>query len=240
MTGVVAVLLFSTSVAFAEGQATSASRATVAPAARALKAATTTESVRDRMQAARTSMQEKAKAEKEKVAKKLANVQDKKRQQEAQKVAAQFEKLNTTWTDHFTQLLARYNIIMQKMKARSAIATAKGKDMSVANAAIATAANAITVAQTAVIAQAAKTYVPDTSIIPTTTATSTAKGQEDIMRGLKASFQNLHTALFKDLFALRDGPMTAAKKAVQDALQALGKVPGVDEDNATTTAKSNQ
>ncbi|MDP1690273.1 MAG: hypothetical protein Q8L52_03690 [bacterium] len=246
-------LLFSASVAFAEakpavttqreGVRTAEVRAEVR--SEGARAATPTrgesEQVRarvastsqERIQVIRDEAQVRVKAVKEKATQKLADIQDKQRQQQAQKIATRFDNLNTTWTNNFAQLLDRYGVIVQKMEARSVIAAAAGKDVTAANAAIQAAVTSIATAQAAVVAQAAKTYVPDTSTVSVTTAVTTAKGQEDLMRGLKTSFQNLHSTLFKDLFALRDGPMTSARKAVQNALQALGKVPGVDESVAT-------
>lgn len=177
---------------------------------------------------------DRMKVEREKATARMADIQDKKRQQMAQKLAAQFEALNKTWTDKFAAQLDRYNAMVQKMEARAATAAAQGKDVTVANATIQAAKSVITVAQAGVVVQAAKVYVPDTSAITTTAATTTPKGQEELTKGLRAAFQTLHTSLFKDLFALRDGPMASARKAVQDALVMLGKVPGVDEKKTAT------
>ena len=59
------------------------------------------------------------------------------------------------------------------------------------------------------------------------------------MQSLRKSFQTLHSSLFKDLFALRDGAMKDARGAVQNALQTLGTIPGVDEDDTTATTTPN-
>ena len=64
--------------------------------------------------------------------------------------------------------------------------------------------------------------------------------QEKIVQGLRTAFKKLHETLFKDLFALRDGPMKDARRALQNAHQALSKIPGVDERNATSTEKSDE
>ncbi|MFZ3044227.1 MAG: hypothetical protein WA058_03950, partial [Minisyncoccia bacterium] len=179
----------------------------------------------------------------DKAEQRLKDLVDKKKQQLAQKLAKQFENLNATWTDHFAKQLTRYTAILQKMQARSDIAAGKGKDVTAVNATIQSAKTVIATAQTAVTAQAAKIYTLDPSAVATTTtATTTSSGQEELKKNLKIAFQNLHSTLFKDLFALRDGPMTDVRKALQNALAELGKIPGVDEDNetATSTEKSNQ
>jgi hypothetical protein len=126
--------------------------------------------------------------------------------------------------------------MLVKVQARADIASSTGKDITATTAAIQSAKTAILSARTAVVAQAAKTYTLDPSTIPTT-ATSTTNGQEKIMKSLRTSFQNFHTTLFKDLFALRDGAMKNARTALQNAVQTLSGIPGVDEDNATSTAK---
>jgi predicted phage tail protein len=156
----------------------------------------------------------------------------------AQKIAGQFDNLNATWTDTFMKTLDKYDAAVQKMQDRATIAAGKGKDITAATTAIQLAKTAITTARTAMTAQAAKTYTPDTSAVTSATAITTAIGQENIMKVLRASFQTLHAGLFKDLFALRDGPMKNARTAVQNALQSLGKVPGVNDDKSATTTEA--
>ncbi len=230
-----AAVLLSGTVAFAQGPAARAVRGVQKVENRAMTASTSQERLRAAFAAAQTRMT----TMREKAAQRVAEIQDKVKQQLAQRLATQFDNLNKTWTDHFTQLLDRYDAIAKKMQDRSSIAASAGKNVTAANAAIQAAQAAVTAARAAVVAQAAMTYVPDTSTVAATTATSTPKGQEELMSGLRASFQNLHNTLFKDLFALRDGPMTDARKALQSALQALSKIPGVDGGTATSTS-SNQ
>lgn len=170
------------------------------------------------------------------VQQRLASIQDKVKQQLAQHLAGQFDHRNKVWTDHFSQMLDRYAAILQKIQDRASAASASGKDVTTTNVTIQAAQTAIASARTAVAAQAAKTYTLDLSSATTVTAaTSTAAGQGQIMQGLRTSFQSLHDILFKDLFALRDGPMTDTRKAMQSALQTLGQIPGVDQVNATST-----
>lgn len=196
------------------------------------------QTTKERMEVVREEAKARMATQREKALQRASEIQDKKKQQMIQKLTTQFEDLNKTWTDKFMQLLDHYDTIVQKMQSRAATAAANGKDVTAANAAIIVAENVIATTRADVAAQAAKTYVPDTSTIITTTATTTAKGQEELMRGLKSVFQGLHTALFTDLFTLRGGPMATARQAVQDALQALGKVSGINEGNATSTRKS--
>lgn len=173
-----------------------------------------------------------------KAEKRLADIKDKAKQEAAQRLAKQLSELNATWTDRFVQTLDRYTTVLGKIQDRANIAADAGKDVTAATAAIQSANTAIETARTAVIAQAAKTYVLDTS----TLTTATEKGQSELMKNVKASFQSLHKSLFKDLFAVRDGAMTDARKAVQDALATLGKIPGVNEGSSATStaATSNQ
>lgn len=188
------------------------------------------EKMQSRVASTTSRIKDRAEEMRQKAEDRMTEIQDKLKQQMAKRLATQFTGLNKTWTDHFAKLLDRYTGIVQKMQDRATIAAASGKDVATASAAIEAAKTAIATAQAAVIAQAAKTYTLDVTTIATTTATSTRSGQEEFKRGLKTAFQNLHNALFRDLFALRDGPMKDARKAVQSALRTLGQVPGVDED----------
>ncbi|MBI5405692.1 hypothetical protein HY972_01480 [Candidatus Kaiserbacteria bacterium] len=226
-----AVILLSATVVSAEGRAPNALRQNRDDYR---KAASTT----PRVTAGREEEKGRAEEARKKAGERLADIQDKVKQRQAQQLAARFENLNKTWTEHFMNLLDRYGIILGKIKGRADIAAGKGKDVTAANAAIQSAKTAIANARTAVAAQAAKTYVPDISAAAAT-ATTTPSGQEGLIKDVRASFKNLRASLFKDLFALRDGPMRDARKAVQDALQALGAIPGVDEDSATSTPTSN-
>ena len=194
------------------------------------------QNAQERMKAVRVEAQTRVTALKEKAAERVADIQDKAKQQMAERLTKQFGNINDRWTDRFMQLLDRYDAVTKKIQDRADIAAGKGRDVTTATAAIQSAQAAIESARAAVTAQAAKTYVLDTSAVAVTTSTTTPSGQVELMKNLRTSFQNLHKTLFKDLFALRDGPMKDARKAVQSALQTLGKIPGVDEGTATSAA----
>lgn len=211
--GATVAFLLTSTVAFAESPANTSARAPKA------------QSGDDRMMGERATMA--SSTMRDKALEHLDAIQDKMKQEMAKRLVTQFDNLNKGWTDHFTQELDRYDALLVKIQDRATTAASNGKDISSTTAAIQAAKNAITAARTAVAAQIAKTYTPDTA---TTTATSTPAGQEKFMQTLRKSFKTVQNALFKDLFALRDGPMKDARRAVQKALQTLGKVPGVDGD----------
>lgn len=192
-----------------------------------------------RIQELRDEAATRVKNKREEAEKRLTDIRDRAKQEMAKKIAKQFDNLNTTWTDKFTKLLERYDELLQKVQDRATLAGSAGKDIASTTAAIQSAKSAIASARAAVTAQAAKTYVLDPSVIPTT-ATTTQSGQEKIIKNLRTAFQTLHSTLFKDLFALRDGLMRDARRAVQNAVQTLGKIPKVDDDNATSTESSNE
>ncbi|HVB19754.1 MAG TPA: hypothetical protein VNF51_00485 [Candidatus Paceibacterota bacterium] len=174
------------------------------------------------------------------VEQRLAAIQDRVKQQLVENLSGAFDRINKAWTDHFSQLLDRYAAILQKIQDRANTASASGKNITATNAAIQAAQTAIASARTAVAAQAAKTYTPDFSSSSTTTAiaTSTSSGQQEIMQGFRTGFETLRQQLFGDLSALRDGPMTSVRTAVQGAFQALTQIPGVDQVTATSTESS--
>src|SRR3989344_2903897 len=204
------------------------------------KMETQREEAKQKMETARENAKAKMETKREEAKQRLSDIRDKKKQELALKLANQFEELNKKWTDHFTEQLGRFSEIILKIQERADTAASNGKDVTSTNVAIQSATTAISTAQTAVTAQASKTYVLDTSSVTTTVATTTTNGQDELIKGLRTQFQNLHKTLFKDLFALRDGVMKDAKRAIQDALKTLGNVPNVDEENATSTDKSNQ
>ena len=198
------------------------------------------QAAKERMEAVRLETKERMQAQREQVKERVKDIQDTKRQQMVENLVERFEHLNTTWTDHFTKQLDRLTAIVEKIESRAATASANGKNIAAVTAAIQTAKNAIAVAQVSITAQVAKTYAPDTSAVPTTTEAATTEGQEALMKTLKASFKSLHETLFNDLFVLRDGPMKAARSAVQGALQSLSTIPGVDEDSTSSTTSTAQ
>lgn len=247
--GSAAILLFSATAASAQNRPMTAregvggsekSPAGIRAALASTTATTTQREIKkdshERMQAARAEMQARMKAQHEKTQQRLTEIKDKAKQQMAERLAKQFEKQNSTWTEHFMKTLDRLDAISLKIQDRTTVAAGNGKDISTVTAAITAAQTAITSARTAVIAQAAKTYVLDPSTIVPPTATTTPNGQEKLMQGLRASFKNLHNSLFRDLFALRDGSLTDARKAVQNAHQALSKILGSGGGTATSTA----
>ncbi len=195
-------------------------------------------STNTRMQSVRDEVKVRSEGQRVKVEQRLLDIQDKMKQQMAERLTKQFDGLNETWTDHFMNVLDRYQTLLEKIKARADVAAGKGKDVTATNAAIQSATTAVETARVAVIAQAAKTYMVATSTLPTT-ATSTSRGQSDLINGFRTAFKNIHTTLFKDLFALRDGVMKDARRAVQNAVQTLGKVPGTNNSSSASTTDSN-
>lgn len=231
-----AALLLASSTAFAAERPVPAKRLPVKEVkkeeVRPMKVASTTRE--ESMKEVKERVEEKrAKAEE-----RLSEIKDKKKQEMAQRFAKQIEELNKTWTDHFTQQLDRYDAVVKKIQDRAAIAAGTGKDVSATTAAVQSAKAAISTARAAVVAQAAKAYVLDAAAVATTASTTTQVGQEQLMKNLKNSFQELHKALFADLTALRDGQMTEVRKSVQSALQTLEKIPSVNEGSTASTTES--
>jgi len=210
--------------------------------------ATTTEKVRDaaksakeRMEAAREEAKTRVEEQRHKAEQRLTEIRDKATQQKAQGIAKQFAQINKRWTDHFMEALERHEAILGKVQARADIAAASGKNIASTTASIQTAKTAIDAARTAVIAQAAKVYELNASTstaitVPPTASTTTANGgQTALIQNLRTAFKSLHATLFKDLFALRDGPMLAARRAVQASVQSLIRIPGINNGGTATT-----
>ncbi len=229
--GTAATLLFTATLAFAETGPGERSGEGSGRVSRIVASSTM-----ERVQEMREEARDRVEGEREKAAKRLSDVRDKGKQEMAKRLAVQFDDLNLRWTNRFAETLDRYDVLVKKIQVRADINAADGKDATRTVAAIQAATVTIADARTAVLAQAAKTYVLDTSAI-SATATSTSSGQEKIVQDLRKSFAAMHKALFKDLFALRDGPMKDARKAVQDAIQTIGKISGGGDGQATSTEK---
>ena len=248
--GTVAALLFSTSVAFAAVREETKANTEAAREAAKAKMETAREEAKQKMEMAREeaktrmeTVREAAKvkmeAVREKAKQRLSDIRDKKKQELALKLAEQFGDLNKKWTDRFTEQLDRLSGILLKIQEKADTAAADGKDTTATNTAIQSAKTAINTAQTAVTAQAAKTYTLDTSSITTSAATTASdNGQDELIKGLRTQFQSLHRTLFKDLYTLRDGVMRDAHKSARDALETFLKVSRIDgDDNAASAAQ---
>ncbi len=231
-TGVALTMMLSASVALAEErsettgvQSTSSVRANV----RAVREETKSrienarEEAKTRIETAREEAKTRMETRREDAKKRISDLRDKKQQELATKLAGQFEELNEKWTDRFTEQLDKLSKVLVKVQERADAAKSKGRDTSVTNSAIDTAETAIATAQSAVTAQASKTYTLDTSSVITRTATTTSSGQNDLLKALRVQFQTLHKTLFGDLYAIRDGVMKDAQRAVQDAVKSLGQ-----------------
>lgn len=197
---------------------------------------------KERMEAVREEAKSRIEAQREKNDKRLSEIKDKAKQEKAQGIAKQFAHINKQWTDHFMNVLEQLDEIMKKVQSRADRAASAGKDVSATVVAIQSAKTAIDSARAAVVVQAGKTYELNTSASSTvavpTTATTTPGGQSELIRNLNTAFKSLHASLFKDLTTLRDGPMLAARRAVQAAAQSLVKIPGVNEGGTATTTSA--
>jgi hypothetical protein len=200
----------------------------IAPTKGPKTAASSTWPTNRQKMASSTEHKARMEAKHEEVKQRLAALQDKRKQEMAVKLSAQFDTLNARWTDHFAKELDQMDKILGKIEIRAGLASSSGAS------ATESAHAAIDSARAAVLAQAEKSYTIATSTLPTT-ASSTPSGQDRLIQTLRSSFKTLHQTLFTDLKALRDGPMKSARKAVQNAAVTLGKVKGEDGTEATST-----
>ena len=192
-----------------------------------------------RIEAVREEAKTRMETQREEAKQRLNDIRDKMKQQRAQHLTEQFDRLNKKWTDHFMQLLNRYEAILLKIQERADNAATNGKDTAAVNTSIQSAQTAIENARDAVVAQAVASYTLDISTLAVG-ATMTTEGQDELLRGFRTAFQDLHKTLFNDLFALRDGAIKDTRATVQAALQALSQIPKVDDDDDASTDDSNQ
>lgn len=161
---------------------------------------------------------------------KVLAIGDARRRDAALAVIGQFSHSNTIATDHFANVLNHLEKVLGKVESRAQKAEAGGGNVTAVRMAVGRAKESIAQARTAVSIQAKKSY--QTAInarsIPSSES-STPEGQNNLISSMRGQFQAARTALKNDLFALRDGPMKNARRAVQDAIKALMQVPDVDK-----------
>jgi hypothetical protein len=178
------------------------------------------QAVREKLEGVKKEAQDKMQAIRADFKAKLSQVKDEKKKQTAENLHERLGTLNEKWTMHFGDVLDKYAEVLKRVESRRDKVQAAGKDTAAVNAALQAAQAAITRARTTVEVQAAKTY----EVTVTT----------DVQ--LRAAFQTAHTALKKDLMALRDGAMRDAREAVQKAIQSLRAIPDVDKVRAAATS----
>lgn len=183
----------------------------------------------------RLEAQEQIKQKQEDLRSRIAEIKDEKKKKAAEKILNQFDHINRVSTDHFLSVLDRMDAVLQKIKSRAEKATSAGKDLTAAKQAIQKAEQSIKIAREAVIAQAAKTYTINSSVIAGATAD---EGKNSIVSKLRERFRELRKQLFDDLTVLRDGAMRSAREAVHAVAEALAKVPNVDKE--PTASPTNQ
>lgn len=183
---------------------------------------------REKIETLREQAQNRVQAIRENVKQRISQIRDQRKRAAAEKINNQFDRINTVWTDHFTNVLDRLDAILQKVKSRTQKAEDNGQDVSVVNTTIQNAESKIVTARSAVTAQAQKTYLVDVSAVA-------SNDQNNLVSQFREEFKAMRDQLFNDLTLLRDGAMKDARSAVQNALQILSQVPNVDEEPATNS-----
>lgn len=163
----------------------------------------------------------------------MANIRDEQKQRMANQISEQITRLNKVWTDHFTSVLNKLDLALQKIETRTDKAKTNGKDISMMNIAIQSAKTSIEVARKTVATQATNTYIVDTTIVQDGLSSPSAETQEDqdlMMKNLKSQFRATRDQLQKDISTLRDGVVKDARNSVKNALETLSQIPGVDNE----------
>lgn len=160
---------------------------------------------------------------------KISAIQDARRKDAALAIIGQLAHANATATDHFNDILNHLERVLAKVESRAEKARASGGNITAVAMAIQKARDSIAQARTAVQAQAKKSYqtaINARAIV--SSDASTSEGQNALISSMREQFQSARNSLKKDIFALRDGPMKNARRAVQDAIKSLKEVSNVD------------
>lgn len=152
---------------------------------------------------------EEFKTKQEEFQQKLAGIRDERKKALVEKLSVRCQEINKKRTDAMTGMLTKLSSILENITNRATTAEAAGKDMASVNTAVATAQTAIENAQTAVANQAGKECV------------ITINSEKTLRADVGATI----SALEKDIKLAHDA-VVAARKAVGDAVKALGLVLG--------------
>lgn len=172
----------------------------------------TREEFKASMSAAREQMKAQFQAERDAFKAKVAQLKDQRKQTTVTNVTNRFNTINTNQTSRMSQGLTKLSTILDKLSSQAASLKSSGKDTSTVDADIAKARTAITTAQDAVSAQAAKQYIPQVTDDTT----------------LRQNVNTTFTQLKHDLEATHK-TVQAAKDAVVTVLKDLAKLRGDTE-----------
>jgi len=159
---------------------------------------------------------ELAKTEREQFKERLQELRDEKKREVVERIDQNIGKHNEKWIEHWNKVLSRLTEILAKIKTRTDKAAGEGKDVTAVNSATAAADAAIAAAQSAIDAQAGKTYV-----IEITDEEHLGENVSEVVRGFKT-----------DVKAVVE-KVQAAKKAVQNAFKALKVIIKPEEEEAS-------
>ncbi len=172
----------------------------------------------------REALQQEKKQIKEEFKIKLQSLKNPEKKKLAEKIDNNLTAINEKRTQQMLKTLDRLDSILLKIKAKRASASASGANFTKSDAAIASAASALTEARTAVVTQSQKTYAP-AAVSDTTIKQSMGTS----MKQLQADLQTLHKMVI------------AAKRTLYQAaaeVRIAGKGTAVETTKAPSTSAS--
>lgn len=170
------------------------------------------------MQERRAAAKERWEAARERLKAKLATIDDEQKQAVVERINLRLEELNNRVLNHYTNVLAKLELVLERIGKRADQAEAKGLDVSSVREAIGEAEDAIAESRDAITAQTSKVY------------TIVISGEET----LKVDVGKTRQALHNDLKAVR-ATVKAAHNAVRVAAVTLAQIPKGHLDTSTTT-----
>lgn len=170
------------------------------------------EEFKENLKAKREEAKEALKTRKEELHQKLKTVKDERKKQAVEKIDDSMAKLNEKMTEHFSEVLKKIEKALVRVEERANKAESRNLNTATVRRAITGAEAAIVSAQTAVEAQAGKSY------------TLTVTLEENLKRDVGLARQALHTDL-----AVVNQAVKAAREAVRKAAVALAQIPRINE-----------
>lgn len=170
------------------------------------------EAVKVRVEAKKVELETKQEERKAELKARLQAVKDEKKKAAVERLDKKIGEINAKLTNHWLNVLTRFEDLLGKVSSRADKAEAAGRDVSNVRVLVEKAHSAIGEAREALTAQLSKTY-------PFEITDEAALG---------AAVSAARTALNNDLKAVRES-VQAAHKAVVEVIKALKGVPDVDK-----------
>lgn len=179
------------------------------------------QALRDELQQQRKKARELFREKREEFKTRLQELKDVRKKTLVERIDTRITTMNTNRTNHFLDVLERLEVILDRIRDKAETAKTNGKDTSELEAAITAASDALSLARSAVAAQAGKEYIIDAS-----SEAGLKNNVGKIISQLRIDLSSTHKAVINAKQAVRKAATELAKlvsaKGINNPLSATG------------------